>query len=288
MKLNLTCKISGCSLNVQYSTFYDEWWVDQVTISDDQRHIFGLNSKLKLLNPLKRDRFTGWAQLEEGLSVCRTRCTGSFLAGRSINRNGAPSFKPGQAPESAIKKQRSQGLHKPQWGSLEKASNCRKIQLLCHDGSLSWFWVTNFSFGSLTSDAGRLTWHWKPIRKIYFLIAFFAGQGLQWWSPCLSWPSKVALFLVPCMPFMASSGLTDLQDLLHSRVTTQFVHAVLRAKEKQRPLISRKFWQAFETRRRCIINLETLGGYFKEAATAILVTNRSTKIFPLVGIVQRY
>ena len=146
MKLNLTCKISGCTLYVQYSTFDDEWWVDQVTISDDQRHIFGLNSKLKLLNPLKRDRFTG----EEGLSVCRTRCTGSFLAGRSINRNGAPPFNPGQAPESAIKKeqQRSQGLHKPQWGSLEKASNCRKIHLtgfmLCHNGSLSWFWVTNF------------------------------------------------------------------------------------------------------------------------------------------------
>ena len=59
---------------------------------------------LKLLNPLKRDRFTGWAQLEEGVSVCRTRCTGSFLAGRSINRNGAPPFNPDQAPESAIKK----------------------------------------------------------------------------------------------------------------------------------------------------------------------------------------
>ena len=35
--------------------------------------------------------------------------------------------------------------------------------------------------------------------------------------------------------------LQDLEDLLHFRVPTQFVHAVVRAKEKQRPLISKSF-----------------------------------------------
>ena len=105
-----------------------------------------------------------WAQFEEGVSVCRTRCTGSFLAGRSINRNGAPPFNPGQAPESAIKKeqQRSQGLHKPQSGEslklLENPAALPQMEALV-------------GFGSLTSDAGRLTWHWKPIRKISSRIA---------------------------------------------------------------------------------------------------------------------
>ena len=168
-----------------------------------------LNSKLKLLNPLKRDRFTGWAQLEEGVSVCRTRCTGSFLAGRSINRNGAPSFKPGQAPESAIKKQRSQGLHKPQWGSLEKASNCRKIHLtgfmLCHNGSLSWFWVTNFRCWQthLALEANQ---------KNIFLNHFFCNGGHLVWLDhlkllfflclvCLSWPVQgLQIFKICSIP----------------------------------------------------------------------------------------